>query len=137
MLVRYVHEFLTRLPKNYSFAICSWVFKVIKERIMLVRYLINNPFMSECSHISEHFVEIRKSNFPLWNLQWKKCQWSKILVIHVPLIHLISWYQNHSLKNVSPFWNPGQFFLDHVLMKWGQPQNRDKFFKEWFWYNEF
>ena len=31
-------------------------------------------------------------------------------------------------------WNPGQFFLDHVLIKWGQPLNRDKFFKEWFWF---
>jgi hypothetical protein len=95
--------------------------------------VMNNPFMSECSHISVHFVEIRKSNFPLWTLQWKKCHRSKILVIHVPLLHLISWNQNHSLKKLSPFWSPGQIFLDHVLMIWGQPKNRDKFWKSQFW----
>ena len=96
LLVQYVYEFLSFLPKDYTCVMCSWVFKVIKEKIMLVRYVMNNPFMSECSHISVHFVEIRKSNFPVWTLQWQKCQWSKILVIHVSLLHLISWYQNHS-----------------------------------------
>ena len=57
-----------------------------------------------------------------------------ILCDSPPLLHYFSWYQNHSLKNLSPFWNPGQIFLDHVLIKWGQTQNRDKFFKEWFWF---
>jgi hypothetical protein len=33
------------------------------------------------------------------------CQWSKILVIHVLLVHLISWYQNHSSKKISPVWD--------------------------------
>ena len=40
------------------------------------------------------------------------------------------------IKKIVPIlksWNPGQFFLDHVLIKWGQPLIRDNFFKEWFW----
>ena len=52
----------------------------------------------ECRKVKK----IRKSNLPLWTV---RCQQSKILVIHVPLSHLISWYQNHSLKKLSPFWN--------------------------------
>jgi hypothetical protein len=85
-----------------------------------------------CSCLSHSNFELTVGIDILWMVQWQKCQRSKVLVIHV-LLHLISWYQNHSLKKLSPFWKPGQMFLDHVLMKWGQPQNRDKFWKFQFW----
>ena len=60
--------------------------------------------------------------------------WSFIFLYHVTFDFLIS---ESLLKNIVPTlksWNPGQIFLDHVLIKWGQPLIRDKFFKEWFWF---
>ena len=39
MLVRYVNEFLTCLPKGYISALCSKFLQVIKEKILLVRYV--------------------------------------------------------------------------------------------------
>ena len=51
--------------KFFWFSIGDEQLRLIKENILLVRYVMNTPFMSECSHITFHFVEIRKSNFPL------------------------------------------------------------------------
>ena len=58
------------------------------------------------------------------------CQQSKILVIDVPLLHLISWYQNHSKKTCPHFFNKrgqawnlvkmGTTFLRSDSDKWGQ-----------------
>ena len=47
--MRYVHEFLSCLPKDYTCAMCSWGFKVIKEKIMLVRYV--HEFLHVCQKI--------------------------------------------------------------------------------------
>ena len=37
------------MPKDYTCAICPWVFKVIKENIMLVRY--DHEFFHVCQKI--------------------------------------------------------------------------------------